>query len=235
MKKLIILILIFSLLFNIGYIFAEPSVIIFDGEINHVIVESNDIDVLKVFQKQAQNMMAAAHEMAQQARKLGYKEDHPVIVLAGKEWTAWHNDYVYYTNQIKIYESKMTEYPVATAVWHALIENGFTEEAAAGIIGNMMSECGHQTLTLDYTIYSPSGGYYGLCQWSKKYFPELYGTSLETQINYILNWVYDDYKSQTDVYAAAIKFAGEYEKCSSASYEQRKKNAMIAYEYFTGK
>jgi len=232
MKKLIIaILLILILLFSTENIFAEPTVIVFDGEINHVLVDSNDIDTLRIFQKQAKDMMAAAHEMAQAARKLGYKESHPVIVLAGKEWNAWHNDYVYYTNQIKAYETRMNEYPVAAAVWHALTTNGYSEAAAAGIIGNMMAECGHQTLALDYTAYNSSGGYYGLCQWSKKYYPEMYGASLEAQINYLLESA-KDYMDYDDPAEAAIAFAKGYERCSSASYERRKEHAWTAYDYF---
>lgn len=233
MKRFIIaILLILILIFNAGSSFAEPTVIVFDGEINHILVDSNDVDTLRIFQKQAKEMMANAHEMAQAARRLGYKEDHPVIKLAGKEWNAWHNDYVYYTNQIATYEKRMNEYPVAAAVWHALISNGFSEAAAAGIIGNMMSECGSQTLALNYKAYNSSGGYYGLCQWSKKYYPQMMNASLEEQINYLLESVPADFKDEEDPGDAAIRFAKEYERCSSGSYDKRRANAWTAYDYF---
>ena len=234
MKKIIILILVLLLtLTNISFIFAEPIVIIFDGEISHVLVDSNDIDILLIFQQEAKDKMNAAHRMAEAARALGYKEDHPVIVLAGKEWNAWHNDWVYYEEQIKSLKAVTKDYPVAAAVWVAFTENGYTEAATAGIIGNMMAECGHHSLNLDYRAYNSSGGYYGLCQWSKKYYPQVQNTSLEFQINFLLETIMPDFYSETSISNATIRFAKEYEKCSSSSYDKRIEYANIAYDYFT--
>ena len=231
MKRIALIIIL--VLCSFSLVFAEPTVIIFDGEISHVLVDSNDIDVLLIFQQEAKDKMDAAHRMAQAARALGYKEDHPVIVLAGKEWTAWHNDWVYYDEQIKSLKKAKQDYPVAAAVWFAFRENGYTEAATAGIIGNMMAECGHQSLNLDYKAYNSKGGYYGLCQWSSKYYPQVQNTSLEYQINFLLETIMPDYYQELSISDATIRFAKEYEKCSSSSYNKRVEYATIAYDYFT--
>lgn len=204
-----------------------------EEEVNHSIVETDDINTLKELKKECQIKMEAAHDLAQAARTLGYKENHPVIVLAGKEWTVWNFSWKYYDEQIKKLEVSNIEYPVAHAVWCAFKEKGYTNESIAAIIGNMMKECGGHTLSLDYKAYNGNGGYYGLCQWSKKYYPEVLNSSLDFQIDWLSKTIMSDFYKETDIKNAAIRFAREYERCSSSSYNKRAELAKIAYDYFT--
>lgn len=197
-----------------------------------LVIESDDIEVLKELQKECRVKMNAAHAMAEAARALGYAEDHPVIVLAGQEWTAWYTNWKNYDEQIKNLMSVKIEYPVAHAVWVAFKEKGYTNESIAAILGNMMKECGGHTLALNYKAYNSNGGYYGLCQWSKKYYPEVLNSSLEFQIEWLLKTIMPDFYKETNIENATIRFAREYERCSSFSYDKRIELAKIAYNYF---
>lgn len=194
-------------------------------------IDTYDYDELIALSGEAQNMMQAAHQMAEAARALGYPETHDVICLAGKEWTEWNAAKEQYDRRIRFINNAMDEYPVATIVWLELKQNGFTDEAAAGILGNMMVECGGQTLALNHRAYN-SKGYYGLCQWSRKYYPQMYLAPLEEQVAFLLSSVMDGYKDMTDTKEAAIRFAMEYERCSSKSYQKRAKLAQKAFDYF---
>jgi hypothetical protein len=140
------------------------------------------------------------------------------------------------------------EHYYATKVWEYLRQKGFSQEVTCAIIGNMMIETSGGSLDLKPTIYSPSGNYYGLCQWSKKYYPEAHGLSFEQQLEFLLNNIeweintfgkcykegfkYKDFLAMTDTTEAAIAFAKSYERCGPASYEMRQEAALVAYEYF---
>lgn len=222
------------LIIGIDKIYGDPAVIIFDGEIEHQTIVSSEIDILRTHQSECIRKMQAAHVLAEAARALGYEEHHPIIILAGKEWTAWNKNWKIYDEQItklKKTETAKTEYQVAYTVWFTLKENGYTDESIAAILGNMMVECGGHTLALNYKAYNNSG-YYGLCQWSKKYYPEVQNTSLEFQMNWLLKTIAPDFCNETDVESAAIRFAKEYERCSATTYEKRAQLALVAYDYF---
>ena len=150
-----------------------------------------------------------------------------------------------YKEKIKLWEK---EHYYATKVWEYLRHRGFNQEVTCAIIGNMMIETSGGSLDLNPTIYSPSGNYYGLCQWSLKYCPGVKDLPFEHQLDYLLGsmpwefntfgWIYEedfDYESfleMTDVSEAALAFAKSYERCSSVSYEMRQEAALKAYEYF---
>ena len=85
----------------------------------------------------------------------------------------------------KQYKVKEEEHFYATKVYKYFRKRGFTKEATAGIIGNMMIETSGGSLDLKPNIYSKSGNYYGLCQWSKKYYPEAHGLSFKQQLKYL--------------------------------------------------
>lgn len=61
----------------------------------------------------------------------------------------------------------------ANQVWTYMKSYGYSDSVAAGIIGNMMRECGGDTLNLDWDVVGHFNGdeYYGLCQWCLLYTP----------------------------------------------------------------
>ena len=150
------------------------------------------------------------------------------------------------------WSSKYNQYPTATIAWIYMTEElGWSDVVAAGIMGNMMSECGGQTLALDWDDNGSSG--YGLIQWigsrrtsiKEKYgeFPtvveqiefvkdELYGTNgVEQQVSdqqreLILN--------ATSPEQCAAYFAKWFERPASSDYSRRQTNAANAYAYFCG-
>lgn len=152
-------------------------------------------------------------------------------------------------SDLKQYIKWEEEYYWAAKVFEYFMQRGFTKEATCAIIGNMMIETSGGTLNLKPEIYSTSGNYYGLCQWSLRYYPEIEGLTFRHQLNYLLStmpwelntfgWLYEedfsceDFIKMTDVKEAALAFAKTYERCGPASYELRQKAAEKAYKYFT--
>lgn len=149
-----------------------------------------------------------------------------------------------------MWSEKAGEYPVATQVWRYMKEElGWNDYVCAGVIGNMMAEVGGQTLNLQPFLYGHSGGgYYGICQWSGRYYPSIQGASLEAQLNFLRDTVqeeldtygclfrsgmdYESFCALTDAEDAALAFAKAYERCGSGSYRVRQRNAINAYNYF---
>lgn len=222
-----------------------------------VLVNSNDINVLNVFLKEAEDTKVEAHNMAEAARGLGYPGDHPIIKLAQQEYLAANEVTKYYKHQIKTleeelidaaFELKRSEYPAAAFIWEYLHEQGLNDHVTSGIIGNLMTEVGGQTLDIQYTLQNKT--YYGMIQWNKKYFPGVIGKDLQGQCEFLMSNIeetfhtygknyksgfdYEDFCNLTNEKDAALAFAKIYERCGSGSYEQRKKNATVAYEYFMG-
>ena len=151
------------------------------------------------------------------------------------------------------WETRKTEYPVATEVWLYMKEElGWNDYVCAGVMGNLMVETGGQTLNLQPNLWGhgPNRGYYGICQWSKKYYPSVADTSLDYQLDFLRDTVeyefdtygklyqsgmkYEDFTNMTgDCRATALAFAKAYERCNSKYYSIRQDNAEKAYEYFT--
>lgn len=150
-----------------------------------------------------------------------------------------------YLDKIQQWEE---EHYYATKTWEYLRQRNFSQAAACGIIGNMMIETSGGTLDLKPNIYSPSGNYYGLCQWSLKYYPGAKDLPFEHQLDYLLGtmpwefsafgWLYkegftfEDFIILEDPAEAALIFAKVYERCSSVSYNLRQEAAKKAYNYF---
>ena len=140
------------------------------------------------------------------------------------------------------------EHYYATNVWKYLRQRNFSQAAACGIIGNMMIETSGGSLNLKPYIYSPSGNYFGLCQWSLKYYSGAKDLPFEYQLDYLLGtmpwefstfgWLYkegftyEDFITLEDPEEAAFIFAKVYERCGHASYGLRQQAAQTAYEYF---
>ena len=144
--------------------------------------------------------------------------------------------------------ASLGEYTYATKVWEYFRQKGYSKAVTSAIIGNMMVETSGGSLALNPTIYDSTGGYYGLCQWSLYYRPEVAGMSFENQLKYLdasmekefrnfgkcykEDFTYEDFLAMTDPAEAALAFAKVYERCGSGSYEKRKEAARTAYNYF---
>ena len=141
------------------------------------------------------------------------------------------------------------EYPIATKVWLQMKSYGWTNAACAGIMGNIMRETAGDTLHIKSDIYNGSKSHYGLCQWSKRYYPGIQPTtewtpSTAEQVEYLrytiihqreLRFHYgfdEDYlKTATDYREVAKKFCDGYERPAENS-TRRENNAEKAWKYF---
>ena len=181
------------------------------------------------------------------AKEMVAEEERRVILLYNRYAEVYQAIIAREEEQAK-WEARMAEYPVATIVWKHLTENmGYTDQAAAGVIGNMMAECGGQSLRLNWQ--SDNGtGHYGLCQWSDSF--GLKGSSLEQQLEFMIysfpeqinkwgprlyrdGFTHDEFRSMTDAEEAARVFCLVYERPGNKNYEKRASNALKAYNYFT--
>jgi hypothetical protein len=149
-----------------------------------------------------------------------------------------------------MWSEKAGSYPVATQVWRYMKEElGWNDYVCAGVMGNMMAEVGGQTLNLQPYLYGHSGAnYYGLCQWSSRYYPSIQGADVDAQLDFLASTVkkeldtygylfrnglnYEAFCNLTDAEDAAMAFAKAYERCGSGSYGVRQTNALKAYNYF---
>lgn len=143
-----------------------------------------------------------------------------------------------------------SSYPTAEKVWvYMTQELHYSDYIAAAIIGNMMVECGGMTLNLKWDLQFSDGEYYGLCQWAKRWFPDIHGKSILTQLEYLYKtmpyefktfgrlyksgFTLEEFLGMEDCREAALAFAQIYERCGEGSYTKRQKCAVQAYEYFT--
>lgn len=175
---------------------------------------------------------------------IGYFDER-FIVWANATILNYNDDLQYYQEfydelyKVEVWTIRMNEYPIATTVWLYLKEQGYNDYVAAGIIGNMMTECGGQTLALNPN--ASSGSYYGICQWGSGFsnrYTDLDGQlqllmdTIENEFNWYGNMNYESFLSLTNERDAALAFAKSYERCTSASYTQRQNNAERALAYF---
>ena len=164
-----------------------------------------------------------------------YKKDYDEFFAIEEKEAKWNKRY--------------EEYPVATKVWKFMKEElNWNDYVCAGVLGNMMAECGGQTLALDYRNYDDTGHYYGICQWSKTYYDKIHEANLNEQLSFLKDTVQDEFKTfgykyskgfdyqdfieLEDAEDAALAFAKVYERCNSKHYKVRLKNALKAYKYF---
>ena len=80
---------------------------------------------------------------------LGYAENHPAVEMAKRDIEITAEDMAYYEEKAAVleeqykWEVRAAEYPVATQAWlYMKNELGFNDTVCAGIMGNMMAECG---------------------------------------------------------------------------------------------
>lgn len=190
---------------------------------------------------------------------LGYAEDHPAVVMAKTDTENAQADVIYYQEQFEIFEEiqkwevRTSEYPVATKVWlYMKNEFGWNDIVCAGIMGNMMAECGGcWTSDLDWSLNEPGG--FGMIQWlgsRRKQLFSIYGKmpSIENQLNFMKDELYGtngvskqvSEKQLNKIMNAetpeecAFAFASYFERCSEKHRAPRRGYARTAYEYFVG-
>lgn len=224
------------------------------AEENSVIyTRTNNREELLGLISECDNKMAHAHNMAQSARNLGYSEQSLVICYARGDYfrnLALKEKYQADYDAIPVdpYATQRAAYPVATQVWEYLKNCGYNDYVCAGILGNMMAECGGHTLNLKWNVIG-GGYYYGLCQWNKGYCGGVWGASISGQLQYLVNTMprefnvygrnysggfnYNSFCGMTNERSAAIAFAKCYERCGSGSYTARQNNATVALNYFS--
>lgn len=211
-----------------------------------------DLQNLILVQKDRQ---LKAHQLAQNARALNWPETSKPIIFAKTEWNNSQLKIDYYQNKYDIkyenseqrkWEIKEGEYYIATKTWRYMKSLGWNDYVCAGIMGNLMTETGGQTL---YIKPNASGnGYYGICQWNSAYKNDVWGADLQGQLNYLgksikyqidtygyaykQNFNFDSFLKLNNEKDAALAFAKCYERCGSGSYWVRQQNATIAYNYF---
>lgn len=139
----------------------------------------------------------------------------------------------------------------AQQVWTYLKGYGYSDSVAAGIIGNMMRECGGDTLNLDWNIVGHYNGdeFYGLCQWCLRYTPSGFkGSTIKEQCEYLQKTIKSEFANyggnyngitysqflKSDTRTAAIAFERVYERCGDYANEdtRRANNAEKAYNKF---
>lgn len=156
-----------------------------------------------------------------------------------KEYYQQMYDIYYEEENVAFWTQKTEEHPTATYIWLFLKEQGFNDYVAAGILGNMMTEAGGQSLAINPS--ASNGSYYGICQWGPN-FPGRY-VDLDGQLQLLMNTIenefawygtmsYESFCNLDNERDAALVFARSYERCTSRSYNQRQNNASVALEYF---
>ena len=142
------------------------------------------------------------------------------------------------------WDQRYEEYPEATTIWlYLVVEMGYNDYVAAGVLGNIMNEAGGNSLNINPSAHNPAG-YYGICQWNSSMYGDVWGCNLVEQLDYLSrtieyeydscgNMSYENFCNLTDEREAALSFARSYERCSSESYGRRQNNATTALNYFS--
>lgn len=194
--------------------------------------------VIDVLDYQASNYLEISQKLFEEIWRLEelsllYQEDYNALITKENKWS-----------------EKAEKYPVATEVWLFLKEEmDYSDYVCAGILGNMMTECGGQTLDLKWDARNKKSGCYGLCQWHPKYHPQMQYTSLEEQLEFIREtfpsilkkymkiyekgFTYEQFLELEDPKLIAYIFCVVYERPGSGTHMKRQENAMKAYEFFT--
>lgn len=200
-----------------------------------------------------------AVEIYQNLLLCGYAEEHPAVVMAKDDITTFESDIEYYEEAFAVlqeahkWEVRMDEFPIATQAWlYMKNELGFNDVVCAGILGNLMAECGGSWYSdLDWDVSGSNG--YGMIQWiggRRNLLHSLYGStpSVQDQLNYMYDELYGtngvrpqvtesqlsaimDAESPED---CAYAFASYFERCAYEYRSMRRGLARTAYEYYVG-
>lgn len=220
-------------------------------------VEPTTYDEANVLLEEAIARQELTNTVYQGLIALGYADDHPAVVMAKTDIENANADVAYYQEQFEIWEEKhkwevrASEYPVATQVWlYMKNELGYSDIVCAGIMGNMMAECGGcWTSDLDWDVHSSSG--FGMIQWlggRKQQLFSIYGEnpSIENQLDFMHDELYGTdgvTKQVTDSQLdkimnaetpedCAFAFASYFERCGEGHRAVRRNYARRAYDYF---
>ena len=172
-----------------------------------------------------------------------YPDDYDALQEKANLWDEVYEDRVSYDMYLN------EKFPEAFIVWNYLTgEMGLNNYVAAGIMGNLMNECGGNGLHLQPTIYGYKSQYYGICQWALIYTPEINGKPLEAQLNYLasnIEYIFDtygylykkgfkyaDFCALTSCKEAAVAFMEIYERPGPTTKLTRQNNACYAYSVF---
>ena len=210
-----------------------------------IYIDSNNIEEIKELLSQCEQLRLKSLKILQNIDI----EEHPDFKIANENLNTAIELINRYANKIEELinlEKAKEEYPIATEVWNYLKnELEYNDIISSAIMGNIMVEVGGGTLELDWQLGTD---FYGLCQWSKKWYPEAQGMSVPEQLDFLkdtieyeFNWAgkkykkdfdYEQFVQMTDLREATLAFAMCYERCSQFSYEKRCNSAKIAYDYF---
>ena len=139
---------------------------------------------------------------------------------------------------------------VAQLVWDAMKKKDWSDDVCAGILGNMMAECGGGTLKLYPYANGDGNTSFGLCQWHKerktqmlKFNNKNYNTknnlpTIEHQIDFLeyelkkyrINILEDNKTYQEEAYIFCVEFERPSNKYQKA--KKRQQLAAIAYQEF---
>lgn len=220
-----------------------------ETEVYLTLEETDNIDTMRTYVSICEEDKTKAHNMANIARSLGYSEDHIIIQFAQNRYNNSANLQYYYQVRIRVFEEevkkreeeaqrkkekaeqKLREYPNATQVWNIMKSYGWSDIICAGIMGNMMRECGGDTLKLN-----PYAGtsHFGLCQWSRTYHRGAWGKDIPGQLEYLKNTLdINIFNGCGSPEAAAEIFCWNYERpAKSDPVHKRIANARVAYNYY---
>ena len=238
-----------------------PSEKIETVEIETVVISEPSLEDLKMMMEEQQAIKDEAHAQAEELRANGYTNESIEIQDLKKQWNIAHARYNEYKekynekwlNSDEFWAQKYEENPTGTYIWRYMKDLGYSDAVCAGIFGNMMLECGIDevgSFDLKWWVYDSSTWFYGLCQWSKTYYPEVHGADLEVQMNYLRDTIkeqideagfvyggygfgYEEFLQLEDPAEVAVCFAKAYERCAAQHVWPRRAFAEQAYEYFT--
>lgn len=235
-----------------------PEVVVeyVEKEIDSVVPEFVDTEVreeLIALILECDDREVGLYQMKDGADTSGFDVGHAVADYLEKEIIK--NDALraqYWERYIELgylaWDKRAAEYPEATYIWQHLKSYGYSDVVCAAIMGNIMIEVGGRTLELKPLAYNKTNSHYGICQWSRKYYPQVDSAPLEIQCEFLTStlanelnqfgslynatFTHDVFVNMTDVKAATLAFAMVYERCGTGSYATRQVCALAAYEYF---
>lgn len=143
------------------------------------------------------------------------------------------------------------EASIAQQIWNAMKGKGWNDNICAGILGNIMAECGGGTLDIKPFLHGDGKTSFGICQWHNErktnmlnYNGKNYNTTtnlptVEHQVDYLeyelalynINIVNSDKNYKEVAYTFCVKFERPANKYEKAVYRQQL--AEIAYQEFS--